>query len=119
MPLYSYRCPQCGGCVDALRAVAERDNAPRCAACYVILEGHLHMVRVPTAGVQLNPPTGAALRSQFGLYKEATAEIDHAYTKVETVEERSIQAPNLWGQAKERAQAMVAAGEAPSMRQPE
>ncbi len=68
----------------------------------------------PSRFAQLNPPTGAALRSQFQLYQEASQEMDAAYTKVEAVEEHPIAAPNLWGIAKTRATAMIAAGEAPA-----
>lgn len=74
--------------------------------------------KAPSRFAQLNPPTGAALRSQFSLYREATAEIDHAYTRVETDLERPVQSPDLWNIAKSRAQAMVAAGEAPSLANP-
>ena len=33
MPIYTFLCDSCGGCTDSVRAVAERDSAPRCETC--------------------------------------------------------------------------------------
>ncbi len=104
MPLFEYRCPN--------GRVTER-LAPTGAAV-ITCECGLPARRIPSAAVQLNPPTGAALRRQFGLYQEASQEIDHAYTKVETDLEQPVAAPPLWNMAKQRAKAILAAGEAPT-----
>lgn len=34
MPLYSYRCLECSKVVDAVRAVDERHDCPKCNRCY-------------------------------------------------------------------------------------
>ena len=33
MPLYEYRCNDCGGLTEAFRSIAERDNCPPCEHC--------------------------------------------------------------------------------------
>lgn len=33
MPLYEYLCRDCGGRVEAMRRMSERENAPRCESC--------------------------------------------------------------------------------------
>lgn len=57
----------------------------------------------------------ADTRGMFRRYREATAEIDHAVTKVEQSTGQAVQTPNYWRAAKQRAQSMIAAGEAPSV----
>lgn len=51
-------------------------------------------------------------RGLFRRFRESTAEIDHTFAKAEADLERPIQAPSLWQEAKRRAAAMTAAGEA-------
>jgi putative FmdB family regulatory protein len=33
MPLYEYRCQECGGRFEAMRRMSERADAPSCPAC--------------------------------------------------------------------------------------
>lgn len=48
----------------------------------------------------------------FRRYTEATAEIDHAATRLEQ-NGQTVETPPLWSLAKQRADAIVAAGENP------
>jgi hypothetical protein len=52
-------------------------------------------------------------RGMFRRYQEATAEIGHAADKMAASTGRDIEMPNLWTGAKQRAEAMTAAGENP------
>ena len=61
--------------------------------------------------VQVAPPTGAALRSNFKLVQEAGAEMDHA-AKRAVDNGQPYHEPNLWATAKARAEDMIQAGEA-------
>jgi putative FmdB family regulatory protein len=47
MPIYEYRCPSCGGHVEAL--VRSDDPAPRCSACDSVMERVLSV----TGGVRM------------------------------------------------------------------
>lgn len=67
----------------------------------------------PSLFVQREPSTGATVRNHFSLYREATAEIDSAYARLEADTGQKQQAPDLWGMAKGYAKAIQDAGEAP------
>lgn len=104
MPLFEYLCS--GGHVSE-RLLAEPEETLYCQCGRA-------SVRIPSTFALLNPPTGAGLRNSFSLFQEATQEIDHHHTKAEATLEKPLPSPNLWKRAKHKAQAMVAAGEAPS-----
>lgn len=95
MPLYEYRC-ECGRGREDFRSVANRDHAPKC---------HGDMHRVMSVVRQINAPTGAALRSNYQLFTEASQELDAA----------GVNTTEIWNHAKSKANAMVAAGEAPPL----
>ncbi len=65
------------------------------------------MSRVLTAAVQMNPPTGAAVRSQFRQFTEASQELAHA----------GVDTSSMFRQATTKANAMIAANEAPILTQ--
>ncbi|MCR4340465.1 MAG: hypothetical protein NUW01_11360, partial [Gemmatimonadaceae bacterium] len=103
---YEFAC-QTGHLSEELRPVGTTTIVCRCGA---------DATRRPSRFSLGNPPTGAGLRSHFSLFQEASQEMGHAYSKAESDLERSIPAPDLWGQAKTRAKTMIAAGEAPPPR---
>ncbi len=55
-------------------------------------------------------------RNMFRRYQEASADIDYAATRHEQHTGQSVQDPGLWSAAKQTANAMIAAGEAPAVR---
>lgn len=91
MPLYEYQC-DCGKHAEAYNSVANRQRGPLC---------HGPMTKRVSRIVQVNAPTGAALRSNYQLFQEASAELPAT--------------SDLWARAKTKVNAMVAAGEAPSI----
>lgn len=106
MPLYEYRCPACGRLSEHLRPAGQHTAPCACGA---------EASRVPSRFALLNPPTGAGLRSRFSLFQEASQELNHAHVQAEAAQERALPPPDLWGAAKAKAQAMIAAGEAPAL----
>jgi hypothetical protein len=55
------------------------------------------------------------MRGKFRRYEEASQEQEHTAMKVEQSTGQAVQAPPLWRMAKQKAQAMLARGEAPPM----
>ena len=110
MPLFEYACPA-GHRSEELRPAGTDSNPCPCGET---------AVRVPSRFSFTNTPTGSgvALRNSFSLYKEASQELDHSHRKAEADLERPLPTPDLWGQAKKRAQAMAVAGEAPPPQPP-
>jgi hypothetical protein len=103
MPLYEYKCPK-HGIIEAIRRMD-------CAAipCWVCLAP---AERVAANRVAITAPE-ADTRGMFRRYREASAEIDHAATRIEQSTGQPVQTPNYWLAAKQRVQGMKAAGEAP------
>jgi len=96
MPLYEYGCATCGKQAEAYNSVANRAAGPSC---------HGRMEKRVSRVVQVNAPTGAALRSDYKLYTEASQELAHA----------GVSTSDMWNTAKATANAMVAASEAPAI----
>lgn len=91
MPLYAYCCRGCARQVEVFLPMADRDHGPAC---------HGPMWRVPSAPRLVNAPTGAAVRSQFRLFQEASQELAHA----------DVDTSHLWPEAKARARGLEADG---------
>ena len=102
MALYDYRCPT--------GHVVERrlDHDPGCLTCPCGMMAE----RIWTSPPSIVGPT-TDTRGMFRRFTEATAEIDHAATRIEQQTGQTVQTPNLWQAAKQRAAAMDAAGESP------
>ena len=105
MPIYVFVCSR-GHRTEVLRPMGYAEHRCDC--------GRLAVKR-PARFAQLNPETGAMLRNKYSLFAEASQEIDHAYVKHENDTGKPIEAPMLWLEAKERALAQIAAGEAPPL----
>jgi putative FmdB family regulatory protein len=63
MPLYTYKCLQCGRVEDAYRSISERDNGPEC-------HGKMPKIIVPTMigtilGVASNPGYTCPVTGEF------------------------------------------------------
>lgn len=107
--MYEFRCVGCEAIFEDLRP-SGTDHA--LCACGRIAP------RRPARFAVTHPPSGAGLRSRFQLFQEASQEIDHASSKVEADLERPVESPNLWRAARDTAQRMIAAGEAPVVQTP-
>lgn len=105
MPLFEYECPV-GHRSEELRPAGTDTTTCPCGE-----QAH----RVPSRFAFTNTPTGSGIaqRNSYSLYREASQELDYSHRKAEADLERPLPTPDLWGQAKKRAQAMVTAGEAP------
>lgn len=79
---------------------------PVCGAAAIKSEVHHIDVVGPTVDT----------RGQFKRMMEASSEIDHAYTKVEQDRGVKLQSPSIYSQAKQKAHAMISAGEADSFK---
>jgi putative FmdB family regulatory protein len=102
MPLYDFRCP-IGHWSELVRTIdTESVCCPECGEPAIRQHG-AHRVS--------HQEPEADTRGMFRRYREATQEMDHAYSKVEASTGQPVQAPDLWGIAKQRAKAMIAAGE--------
>ncbi len=74
MPLYELRCDGCGFRTEFRAPIDKRGHySPLCPECLEFTR-----YRAVSPFVQLQPPTGAALRSHFRRAQEAGAELDHA-----------------------------------------
>ena len=61
-------------------------------------------------GIGIVGPT-TDTRGMFRRFQEATADIDHAATRIEAQTGRAVETPDFWGAAKARAAAITRAGE--------
>lgn len=106
MPIYDYRCST-GHTFESIQPMScDRLFCVPCAET---------AVRVAANRVAVTQPE-VDMRGKYRRYTEATAEMDHAATKVEASTGQAVQAPPLWRVAKQRAAAMTARGEAPAVR---
>lgn len=103
MPLYVYECPNHGRFED-LSPVAL--DALVCGDC------DERMPRVYGYSMAITQPE-VDVRGMFRRFTEATAETDHAATRIERSTGQPVESPRLWQAAKARAQAIMAAGENP------
>jgi len=103
MPLYEYR-DRFGHVTEAIRPFGV-DQIP-CVQC-----GSL-AARVAANRVSFKAPD-IDTRGMFRRFSEASAEIDHAASKVEASIGQAVQTPDLWGAARQRAAAIERAGESP------
>jgi hypothetical protein len=103
MPLYDFR--------DGLGHTTE---AIRSSGVYEILcdQCGATATRVAANRVSFKAPDIDS-RGMFRRFTEATAEIDHAASKVEADTGQPVQTPNLWGAARQRAAAIERVGESP------
>ncbi len=107
MPLFEYQCA-CGQVTEALRSFTV--SSLQCPLC-----GGLAVKR-PSLFRQISPSDSIERRQGYSRFREASAEIDHAFSRAEAIERPgSIQSPNLWAAAKARAAAIAAAGETPAI----
>ncbi len=104
MPNYEFRCVR--GCVsDLVRPLGTEQ-----AACPFCGEPAAR-THAPSRFDVIGPTVDT--RGMFRRWQEATSEIDHGASKIEANTGEPVQTPNFWKQAKQKAAAMVAAGEAP------
>jgi hypothetical protein len=108
MPLYDYCCPD--GHVHELLADVSRLVAP-CPECQQVASRSA-VNRVATLRTDLLSMDSTEFRQMTRLYREASAELDHTYAQAEANTGQTIQGPDLWSQAKDRARQMQLAGEA-------
>jgi hypothetical protein len=102
VPLYDFRCS--GAHVFERRLGHSLPSVP--CACGRMAE------RLWTSPPAVVGPT-TDTRGMYRRFTEASAEIDHNATRHEQRTGQPATVPNLWQAAKQRAGAMVAAGEAP------
>jgi len=102
MPLNDFRCA-CGLLTEAIRPSGTDSIACPCGR---------DARRIPPTRFGITGPT-TDLRGMYRRFTEATAEIDHAASKIEASTGQPVQTPDFWGQAKARADAMVSANESP------
>ncbi len=107
MPLFDFEC-SCGIAQEAIRpSGTESVDCPCGRPARRVIARRFGIV---------GPTTD--LRGMFRRFQESTAEIDHTYSKAEANLERPLEAPKLWAASKQRADAMTAAGEAPTFKAP-
>ena len=104
MPLYDYACGNCGNITEMIQPM-DRDLIV-CPVCVSPAR------RIAANRVAITAPE-TDTRGMFRRYREASAEIDHAATRIEQSTGQPVQTPNYWLAAKQRVQGMKAAGEAP------
>ena len=115
MPIYDYECRN-GHLVEARRGYA--DDAIPCPLCgdQALRQAvYVSQSLVTETGVRSgrrNPVPRDERRYDLSLFKEATAERDYAYSKVENETGQPVPAPSLWREAKQRA-TTVTTGAAP------
>lgn len=101
MPLYTFRCVD-GHVNDLVRPIGtEQVECPRCS---------LQAWRSRVNRIAIGKPEVDS-RGLYRRFTEATAEIDHAATKIEQSTGTEVQTPSLWKRAKAKVAAMDAAGE--------
>ena len=106
MPLFDYRCPD-GHTHELVRhRGVEEIPCPTCGKAAVRSHVHRFDVRGPTVDT----------RGMFRRYQEASAELNHDATAIEQSTGQPVATPNYYELARARANAMVAAGEAPVLR---
>lgn len=107
MPLYDWRCRDCDHVTESLGQ--PWDDIRRCQC------GGVAERQFPN-----RPPMTVApyvdTRNWYRRYTEASAEIDHAVTRHERDTGQPAPDLGLWNAARQTANAMVAAGEAPAVR---
>lgn len=104
MPLYDYRCDR-GHVTEAIQPMDR--GFIWCPWCDSPAD------RVAANRVAITAPE-VDTRGMFRRFTEASAELDHAATRVEQSTGQAVKTPNYWLAAKQRAQARIAAGEAPA-----
>ena len=105
MPNYDYRCSR-NHLTEAIRSMD----------CTVIGCGVCGSPAVRQAAYRVAVVAPSVdTRSMTRRYLEATAELDHKATALER-NGQSVTTPSYWQAAKKRANAMIAAGEAPPLR---
>lgn len=105
MALYDYRCQNTGHIFESIQPMSrDRLFCIPCAEFAVRQAANRVAVTLPEID----------MRGKFRRYEEATAEMDHAARKVESTGQ-AASTPSYWTMAKQRAQAMIARGEAPAM----
>lgn len=107
MPLYDYVCGH-GHRTESLQRM-ERD-AILCPEC----QSPAHRLAAYRTAIVTTQAVDS--RGLFRRFSEASAELDYAATKVEQSTGEPVVTPNYWAAAKQQAQAMVSAGEAPALR---
>jgi hypothetical protein len=106
MPLYDVQC-QGGHRTEVLSsAEATAWGCPRCQQPAKRVYGYRVAIGQPVTDT----------RGLFRRFSEASQEMGYAAERVEQSTGQSVPGPNLWQQAKTRAQQMTAAGEAPPVR---
>lgn len=110
MPLYDYRCPA-GHETEALRPAGTAEIGCPCGAA----ARRVGAYRVAVLGAEVLR-SDADTRQKFRRYHEAAEELNYRAVRRERATGRPTKTPDLWGHAKRRAAAMIAAGEAPALR---
>ena len=98
MPLYDYTCE--GGHTTESRQGYGVTAIP--CQCGLLAERQSVYVQ-HQVGLAVVPLSERRYGKQLSLFKEATAERDYAYNQVEKEVGHSVQAPDLWSVAKQRA----------------
>lgn len=107
MPLYDYRCAD-GHVSESLQPFT-RTTRP-CPTCGSVAQ---RLAAYRTAIVTTQPVDSRGL---FRRFSEASAEMEFTASRMEQSSGERVVTPNLWAAAKQQAQAMVSAGEAPALR---
>lgn len=106
MPLFDFGCPQ-GHTTEAIRPAECR--AILCPACGGPAE------RAPAHRIAITAPS-VDTRGMYRRFREASAEMEHGAERHERDTGQPAPDLGLWSAAKQQANAMVAAGEAPVIR---
>lgn len=105
MPIYEYRCRDCGSTAEEVRPVGtDLSSCPECGAT--------SERRFASTGVGIVGPT-TDTRGMYRRFTEAGAEMEHRSERYERDHGTPAPAPSYWQAAKHKAAAMVAAGEVP------
>ena len=102
MPLYLFRCPEGH---EAERLVREYGADAVICDCG---ETALRQLSLGAARIGIAEIPPDQRRYDLSLFREATAEQDYAYSKVEREIGHDLPAPNLWQIAKRRAKEVLA-----------
>jgi len=103
MPLYDYRCTR-GHTVE--RFQPSTVYALACSVCGNPAD------RAPAHRVAIVGPT-TDTRGMFRRFQEASADMDHAASRIEANTGQPVATPDWWSAAKQRAAAIERAGESP------